>query len=361
MDISENLAQLFNTISHSSNVILGCINNAELKEFRHSLRQRLAVRKHLHSNERIFVRDDPIQLAQLPPRINHVEVVKLADPYFFGALLGNQRVGTLLMTNNDFAFAKRYNYSFTSVPNNNFLIGWDFDNHHWLDNSFSFGNYVDIYFPAHVINLHTLMQAFGEQSKAIPIGSLQWTLEFLEASTTQLLAPRESNLPIGEHGFYEKFTKRNEIVSSWARVSPDCTLNPDLRSYTSLAQQARLTYWLKSTTHLVVPSGGDLPARFFDALITRSCVLLPEDLRNTIDLLPIDDYDKHLVQFFDPGALTDRHMSDLIQLGIHRWSTVNSEDRATPLGRFKERLLALHITTSVSKMLDNTNALIGYT
>jgi len=221
--------------------VIQMMNDPDLLRLGSILRLRRQKRQPLYTKEQVFVRNDPLQLAKLPGRIGNRSVIKLSDELFFGAIVGNQRIGTLIVTNNDFAKALQYDSTLIQRMPLNYIVAWDIDNHHWLQNSMRLGLYADHYFPAHYTNLGIMVRLLGSQVECVPLGSCQWDIDFLLSNIKRLQAERRIKSPIGLHAHYQNFNERNQAVTSWNAVSKNCFLSNDLTYYTNLSQSERLT------------------------------------------------------------------------------------------------------------------------
>ena len=330
--------------------LIQMMNDPNLLALASFLRLRRKKRLPLYTNNQVFVRNDPLQLAKLPDRIGNRSVIKLSDELFFGAIVGNQRIGTLFLTNNDFAKALQYDSTLIQRMPLNYIVAWDIDNHHWLHNSLRLGLYADHYFPAQYTNLGFMVRLLGSHVECVPLGSCQWDIDFLLSNMNRLRAERRIESPIGLHGHYQQFSERNQVVMSWNTVSKNCLLTNDLTYYTNLSQSERLTIWTSTCTHLIAPVNSDLPFRFYDGLITRSCLLVPYELQQQIKLLDLDQEDQSLLTFYARERLTETYMMNLVKQVKENWENFRQRQSKISVARMKEKIQEHHVADRVDRI-----------
>jgi hypothetical protein len=343
----KSISSMLTGLSAHAKALLRDLNQKEVLSVSEYLSKRFETRKSLFIPKRLHVRNDPLQLANLPTRIDDVEIIKLDDDLFFGALINNQRIGSILISNNDFAKAREYSPNFIHTFPSNFIIAWDIDSHHWFDNSFQLALFADLYLPAHYQCVELYERLIGRPLEVVPLASIQWPLEFLWENADQLITARVSSAPVGVHGFYPDYRFRNTIVEKWREVSSQCLLATNLTPYSSLSEKARLQFWTSSTTHLVAPVNGDLPFRFFDALATRSAVLVPNELKRAVNQLGLNDIDRSLVIFFDANDLSRDSMERLISIASFNWHSVRLQCQRSNCS-LRDRISAHHVNSRIA-------------
>lgn len=344
-------------ISNHAKSLVKLLNDQKILSLSDFLNNRIKLRKNLFTPDVLFVRNDPIQLVNLPDKIASTKILKLEDEIFFGALINNQRIGTILLTNNDFARARGYNADFCDITPTNFIIGWDIDSHHWFDNSFQLALFADIYVPAQYQCSELFARFCPSTIGVVPLGSLQWELEFLIQHSSILFKDRDSSKPTGIHGYYQDYIYRNSIIERWHEVSDQCFLAQNLTPYSSLSPIDRLGFWAQTTTHLVSPVNGDLPFRFFDALITRSAVLVPSELEHAVSRLGLDLADQALIQYFNPSELTVNMMEKLKVNAKVRWEYSRIQAMRTNIS-LESRIGTHHVSSRIAEILDKSHIFI---
>jgi len=140
-------------------------------------------------------------------------------------------------------------------------------------------------------------------------------------------------------------------VSQWNTVSPHCLLSNNLTSYSSLSPSERLGFWTGTTTHLVVPVNGDLPFRFFDGLITLSCLLMPFNLKHQVNMLNLDEGEKNLIVYFRPSTLTSDEMNRLIEMCRHQWEQVIAGGADEITKDIEARVKNHHVSNRIERLI----------
>jgi len=170
---------------------------------------------------------------------------------------------------------------------NQFLIVWDTDNHHWSFFSSLLCLISDFYFPAHLERLSVLHSINSFIPMVVPVGSRQWSVSFLEEHQSFIREEPRDTGPWGLHHFYPHFEMRNSIIKTLGEKFPLVGF-ADV-SKINQTEEESFKQWAHYKSHFCAAVGGDLPYRVFDALITGGVAIVPADMRTYFNLFSIDD------------------------------------------------------------------------
>jgi hypothetical protein len=183
-------------------------------------------------------------------------------------------------------FAKIY----SATPKTIYVLQ-DIDSHHWHELSLQIAALVDVYAPGHSgafivegrINPHLVT--------GIPIGTTQWSYDFLSEHIPKLAVKQRLDEPFGMHSFYPRFKFRNQAVVTLAKHSSFTGLqnSADTTGFLGRSAEQRWDDWTRHKLHWIIPVAHDLPNRFFDALVTGGIPLAPKSLRSEIMQVGISD------------------------------------------------------------------------
>lgn len=166
------------------------------------------------------------------------------------------------------------------------VVVHDLDNHHWHLMSYYSLIYSDIYVPAHPCYYSWYEKLSEFIIIGFPCGSINYEVNYIHENINLIDGKRQLG-PFGPHFHYEQFKFRNEVLSTLNKSFPNVylrirnSLNPD-------DLNDSLKKWSVYKTHWIVPVGGDLPFRAFDALCTGGIPILPKTCRAYLDQLNID-------------------------------------------------------------------------
>lgn len=172
---------------------------------------------------------------------------------------------------------------------------WDWDNHHWLDNSTFAAAHADLYVPAHHENLYFLTRYNWCTAGPVYCGTVQWPRAFLASQVGNMVSAERSNEPLGKHVGYASFTFRNRAVSTLSQTYPSIGFSS--HSFHARTLEDRLNEWIAHKTHWIIPVLNDVPIRLFDALISGGIPIVPESLRY---LPPVKDISREHILFYTP-------------------------------------------------------------
>jgi hypothetical protein len=265
-----------------------------------SLRRRFAGRR----ITRLFVGNNLVPAGlQLPG----VETIPLEKNHFERAMKGELQdmvahmAGALvLINNNDLAVgesAPGYVRVFGQSPDTIFL-GWDYDNHHWMESSLALAAHTDLYFPAHNENMYLLSKINALTAGPIPCATVQWTPGFLADNLGEMLRRPRSDEPLGMHFFYQQFGFRNQTVVTLNQKYKQIGFAE--RSFQAKSPADRLAEWMDHKAHWIIPVLNDVPIRIFDALSSGGIPIVPESLRF---LAPVSSLPRDSVVFYGPDDI----------------------------------------------------------
>jgi hypothetical protein len=171
-----------------------------------------------------------------------------------------------------------------SFPNTIFAVH-DYDNHHWFKNSLAMAAISDVYVPAHIDNLSIFARVNQNIVTGIPIGTLQWSKNFLRKNTRFLTETEREIGPLGKYYFVGKARYRNSVIRSFNEKHPEVSLLTE--DYHERDPIERWKEWTKYKLHVIVPVFNDVPIRFFDALLAGGIPLVPHSLRPHLEMLGV--------------------------------------------------------------------------
>jgi len=264
------------------------------------LRQRFAGRR----ITRLFVGNN---LVPAGFRLPGVETIDLEKNHFERAMKGELQDmvaamanAIVLINNNDLAVgesAPGYVRLFAQAQDTIFL-GWDYDNHHWMESSLALAAHTDLYFPAHNENMYLLSKINALTAGPIPCACVQWTPKFLADNLVEMLSRPRSDEPLGMHFFYQQFAFRNQTVVTLNQKYKQIGFAE--RSFQAKSPADRLAEWMAHKTYWIIPVLNDVPIRIFDALASGGIPIIPESLRF---LAPIASLPRDSVVFYGPDDI----------------------------------------------------------
>jgi hypothetical protein len=266
------------------------------------------------------------------------------DESAFKARIERIKGGFVILNNNDInSYEKRAGYSrlYEACIDTLFVV-WDWDNHHWLEQSTFLATYSDLYVPAHDENLYLLTRFNWITSGPVYCASLQWSKNFLSSRLDQMLKVGRSNSPLGMHVKYEKFAFRNQVVATVRENYPSVGFSDT--SYHSVTPESRLVEWCSHKLHWIAPVLNDVPIRIFDSLITGGIPIVPESLRFRFPLreLPLAYVGFYSpIDIVEPGGL----VADLVR-------KFDEQGEAGIIGRHQYAMSHHHAAGAIEKILD---------
>lgn len=175
------------------------------------------------------------------------------------------------------------------------FIAWDWDNHHWLENSTQVAVNSDLYVPAHHENLYLLTRYNASTVGPVYCATVQWPRRWLAERLPQLLSASRSDEPLGMHVAYASFEFRNRVVATLSQRYPSVGFSN--HAFHGRGPEDRLAEWAAHKAHWIIPVLNDVPIRLFDALVTGGIALVPESMRH---LPPVNAMSRDHVVFYTP-------------------------------------------------------------
>ena len=213
------------------------------------------------------------------------------------ALVARMAGAVVLVTNNDVGRTEwRPGFMrLVAACDDTLFLGWDMDNHHWVEASTMLAGICDMYFPAHNQNMWMLSRFNWLTAGPVPCATNQWTRKQLAESLHDMLAAERSDEPLGQHMCYQPFTFRNQVAVTMHLTYDRVGFNDgDFHKHTS---EERMREWMSHKVHWIIPALNDVPNRIFDALNTGGIPIVPESLRY---IAPVSDIPTEHIVFYTP-------------------------------------------------------------
>lgn len=220
-----------------------------------------------------------------------------ADPVRRQAKIEQLEGAVVVLNNNDVGRSggvPNYGDFFNRCERTIFAV-WDWDNHHWLDNSTFAAAHADIYVPAHHENLYLLTRYNWCTAGPVYCATIQWPRAFIAEQVAHIATAPRSNDPLGMHVGYPAFNFRNRVVSTLSQKYP--SINFSTHSFHNRTLQDRFNEWVAHKAHWIMPVLNDVPIRIFDALISGGIPIVPESMRL---LPPVNQISREHILFFTP-------------------------------------------------------------
>ena len=268
---------------------------------------------------KVFIGEDINRFgAQLPS----LEVISVGPDFFNTqdqALRAARRASlegaVVILNNNDIARVRAsggYQDFYTKCDKTVF-VAWDWDNHHWLENSTFVAAHSDMYCPAHHENLYLLSRYNWLVAGPVYCASIQWSRRFLTDRIQAIVGAERSDVPLGKHVPYAMFSFRNSVISTLSAHFPSVGFSD--QTFHGRAPEDRLREWCAHKLHWIMPVLNDVAIRIFDALITGGIPILPSSMK----WLPLvrDIPQEHMV-YFTPGDVVSPQV--LVQGALERFN-----------------------------------------
>ncbi len=180
----------------------------------------------------------------------------------------------------------------------------DIDSHHWYQLNVMIAGIADVYLLGNPDDYLVASRINPHVVGGIPIGSTQWSREFLSQKFGGPISIERSNTAFGNHSFYPDFMYRNQLVTTFSAHSTDIRLqvSTDTNNFLKKSPEDRWQEWASHKLNLIAPLSQDLPNRIFDALITGGLPLVPSGLRSHLLALGIPE--EHFLPY-SPSDIAD--------------------------------------------------------
>ena len=242
-------------------------------------------------------------------RLAGCEVTLLSDDFFIAPekAIREQRQAQLedsivVVNNNDVSRAgggPLYGDFYSRCIKTIFAV-WDWDNHHWLDNSTFTATHADIYAPAHHENLYLLSRYNWSTVGPVYCATIQWSRSFLAERVATMVNTQRSDAPLGKHVAYAPFAFRNRVVQTLNQHFT--TIGFSDHTFHTRTLEDRLLEWCGHKAHWIIPVLNDVPIRIFDALITGGIPIVPASMQH---LPPINKISLEHILFYSPADITN--------------------------------------------------------
>jgi hypothetical protein len=200
----------------------------------------------------------------------------------------------------------------------------------------------DFYFPGQFVVAPYLHQLAIHPIRTVPIGSIQWELDFLISNIGVIVSQTRKNKISGKHTPYVRFPYRNKVVATFAQTFNEVGFI-DTTQFHDQSQESKLSSWIDSGFHLIVPVGGDIPIRFFDALVTGGIPVVPYSMTQL--LANIGVHDNHYCTY-GPGDLLDPNSA--INYWESRFGAENLLDRYSRVIKYAS---SFHVDSILEKLI----------
>ena len=202
--------------------------------------------------------------------------------------------------------------------------------------------FADFYFPSHPSGLGWIQNFPSNMRTFIPAGTVQWPRKLIHEFQSNSILDKRSDEPLGKHHFYPKFTFRNRVIHTFSDLYPDVCF-VDSQIFHTLTPEDKLSEWAAHKVHLIIPVRGDIPNRFFDALITGGLPVVPRELEIVLDFfhIPRNFYSSYnLEDLITPKIIIDKALEKF-----------DSEGKEGILERSYFCLNNFHVLINLHKML----------
>ena len=229
------------------------------------------------------------------------------------------------------------------------FIGWDWDNHHWLEVSAFLAAHSDIYAPSHHENLYLLSRFNWLIGGPVYCSTIQWSRAFLSEHLQAMLETERYDAPLGMHIPYAQFSFRIQVISTLNQHYPSIGFSS--LSFHTRTPEDRLKEWYLHKTHWIMPVLNDVPIRIFDALATGGIPIVPDSLRF---LPPVNAIPREHIAFYSPSDIINPKL-----LVDHAIALFDKGGGAGIIARHQLALQNFHGDSSVNTMLKFAAEAIG--
>ena len=207
----------------------------------------------------------------------------------------------------------------------------DYDCHHWYRMSAQCALLADIYVQGHFHTPPYVNLIASHPIKTIPIGSIQWEMDFLLANLPAILSQDRPVAISGKHSLYARFPYRNKLIATFGNAFPNVGFT-DTHQFHQWTQEDKLRDWTSASLHFIAPVSCDLPIRVFDALVTGGKPVVPYAMASWLYALEIPE---NMFELYGPQDLVapDHALSRwLSNIGViapsqHHEATLNAINR----------------------------------
>jgi len=204
----------------------------------------------------------------------------------------------IFLTNNDIGKNLPRYLELYASSTDSLCIVWDWDSQHWLQMSGILAVSTDYYVSASSENTFVLSHFSPAIIGPVFVGAHQWSKKFILENMATLLGAR-ANTPLGPHGFYEKYAKRNRAIAAVGQHFDSVGFVGN--DYKGRTDVENLSQWAGHKTHWIAPVLGGVPIRVYNALITGGIPIVPSFYRNLPEIHAMGD----IPVFYETSDLID--------------------------------------------------------
>jgi hypothetical protein len=203
-----------------------------------------------------------------------------------------------LLTNNDIGKHLPQYLELYANNRNSLFVVWDWDSQHWLQMSGILAVSCDYYVSASSENTFILSHFNPCIIGPVFVGAHQWSRRFILENIPSLLGARQDT-PLGPHGFYEKYARRNRAIAAVGRHFESVGFASN--DYKGRSDLDNLKQWAAHKSHWIVPVLGGVPIRVYNALITGGIPIVPAFYKNLPEIHALGD----VPVFYETSDLVD--------------------------------------------------------
>ena len=172
------------------------------------------------------------------------------------------------------------------------IVGWFWDNHHHYFANAEIAESLDITIPGHGFAEDGLRNRSSLLLPAIPLCTTQWTMKEAKSYFLKYSYLARSDELHGGFTWYDFAEKRNSLINAIQRDLPNTNVftftEENQKVYFGLSLEQRFSQWANYKTSLCLPLREDLSQRLFDALLTGQIPIVPNDVLDLNDVIPVE-------------------------------------------------------------------------
>ena len=170
------------------------------------------------------------------------------------------------------------------------VAGWFWDNHHHVFDNHSAAADLDVCFPGHGFAADYLHSHRYISAPPVPLCVTQWTAAEGARFFEKHGGTQRTDALYGGFVRYEIANKRNQLISSLTERGMKGVYFLEenaLERYFGLSLSDRFKTWCSHKVSICLPLSGDLSQRFFDALLTGQIPIVPDDIHDLDEVIPL--------------------------------------------------------------------------
>lgn len=206
------------------------------------------------------------------PLNDNLEYVHLSEDFLLDPPRNVPKNSIFLLLNNDVAkHINQYLAYYNSMPNALFVI-WDWDSQHWIQMSSLLAAYSDFYISASSENAYLLSHFSPHVIGPVFAAAHQWPRKFL-LERAHLFLDNRIDEPLGMHGFYPNYPRRNRAIATVTQTYPTVTFASN--DFKQRSEDDNFREWARHKTHWIMPVLAGVPIRVYNAMVTGGIPILP--------------------------------------------------------------------------------------